>query len=124
MIEMEYKQVIIIREDLPMSLGKFGVQTAHAAVMGMQQAGGIDRKSWIKDGKVTILLGCKDLSELTQLYYKASGADLPTFLVVDFGYTEFDGPTTTCLAIGPALKDEVDRISKNQKLYKGENIKK
>jgi len=42
---MEFKQCIVIREDLKLSAGKLAVQVAHAAVMAVERA-----EKWISRG--------------------------------------------------------------------------
>ena len=55
--------------------------------------------------KITLVVDTID--ELKTLYGAYKGV-CGTTLVVDKGLTCFDGPTTTCLGIGPISEDKVD----------------
>jgi PTH2 family peptidyl-tRNA hydrolase len=61
---------------------------------------------------VKICVGCDSEAELLELHEKAKAAGLPVGLIQDNGTTEFHGvPTYTCLAIGPAKSEEIDKIT-------------
>jgi len=130
---MEPKQVIVIRKDLNMRKGKQISQGCHASlkvffdwgewndpedrdfyrINGMTE----DMKDWI-DGLFTkICVSCDSEQELEELYQKAKNARLPCSLIVDAGLTEFGGvPTKTCIAIGPADPEEINKITGHLKL--------
>ncbi|MHA1238686.1 MAG: peptidyl-tRNA hydrolase Pth2 [Candidatus Odinarchaeia archaeon] len=114
MSEFEYKQVILVRVDLNMSIGKTAVQTAHAAVSAAEDA----RKkyprwwsAWISEGQKKVALKVKSLSELLNFKEKAEDAGLPCALIQDRGLTELAPGTYTCLGIGPAPNDKIDKLT-------------
>ena len=131
-MNQEPKQVIVFRKDLKVRKGKFASQVAHASlkvffdwgewhdtdrdyfrINGMTTA----MKDWI-DGRFTkIVVSCDSEQELDELYQKAKDKKLPCSMIVDAGLTEFNGvPTKTCIAIGPAMPNEIDEITKHLKL--------
>jgi len=116
---VEIKQVIVVRNDLKMGKGKLAAQVAHASLASAEVA----RKkkeawydSWKESGqaKVVVKVGSED--ELSDLHRRALAAGLPTSLIQDRGLTQLDPGTTTCLGIGPAPADLVDKITGNLKL--------
>jgi PTH2 family peptidyl-tRNA hydrolase len=112
--EMQYKLVVVVRDDLKMSGGKLAVQVAHAAVMCAVQAKA--RKSdwfssWYKEGQRKVVVKAKTLEDLIALKDKASRAGIPNELVTDAGLTELPPNTTTCLGIGPAPESHIDPIT-------------
>lgn len=72
-------------------------------------------ESWVKwlNGSFTkVVLVVDTEEELLDLHKKAEKEYLPTSLITDNGLTEFNGvPTNTCIAIGPAMSDEIDKIT-------------
>lgn len=59
----------------------------------------------------------KSEEDLFEVYNKTRQAGLPHCLICDNGLTEFHGvPTYTCLAIGPAKEEEIDKITGGLKL--------
>lgn len=117
-LKTEYKHVILIREDLPMSMGKLGVQVHHASVKSMRKANEQVVKKWNEQCIKTILLGVPDDYELVDLYYQLDESNLPFFLAIDLGVTEFGKPTITALGIGPGTSDEIDKYTSQYNLYK------
>jgi PTH2 family peptidyl-tRNA hydrolase len=67
---------------------------------------------WCTGAFTGIALKCKSEGKLKSLYEQAQAAGLPCSYIVDKGLTVFDGvPTATCMAIGPADSDEIDKIT-------------
>ncbi len=114
MVELEYKQVIIFRSDLKLSKGKLAVQAGHAAVSAAEEARKRHRdwwESWIFEGQRKIAVKVKDETELSELESAADDLGLPHALIVDRGLTEIPEGTVTCLGIGPAPAEKMDRLT-------------
>lgn len=112
--EMEFKLVVVVRDDLKMSGGKLAVQVAHAAVSCALQAKA--RKTdwfsaWFKEGQRKVVVKANGLDELVALRERASRAGIPNELITDAGLTELPPSTTTCLGIGPAPQSQIDPIT-------------
>ena len=111
---MEYKQVVVVREDLDISEGKRAVQVAHAAVSASLEAREHHPKwykEWLREGQRKVVLRAKKLEHLKALHAKAQALKLPSVLIDDAGLTEVPQGTTTCLGIGPAPENLVDQIT-------------
>lgn len=113
------KQVIVVRKDLHMGVGKLISQACHASLGAAEEA----RKrciktwrTWINGGGKKIIVKVDSLQELHELKVKAHRFNIPTFLVVDRGLTQLPPETATTLGIGPAKDENVDRITKDLKL--------
>ena len=122
------KQVILIRKDLNMSAGKVAVQVAHASMevffnkleytsLYANISLGDEDYRWHQEGKTKILKEVKNESQLLSAYEKAKETGLPCSLITDLGLTELEGENTTCVAIGPASFDEIQKITKRFRLY-------
>ncbi len=112
----EYKQCIIIRDDLKLSKGKLAVQVAHAAVSASQWAKKSDLEAWKDGGQKKVVLRVAELKELFILKEKARREGLPTALITDAGRTEITPGTVTVLGIGPAKQQDIDRVTGDLKL--------
>ncbi|CAD6491236.1 MAG: Peptidyl-tRNA hydrolase [Candidatus Argoarchaeum ethanivorans] len=112
----EYKQSIIIRDDLKLSRGKLAAQVAHAAVTASDLAGIDAAGEWKMGGQKKIVLRVPDLNDLIELQEAAKQEHIPTALIVDAGHTEIPAGTITALGIGPAPEEKIDKITKNLKL--------
>jgi len=122
MSDTDIKQVIVMRRDLHMRRGKEIAQGAHAAMGWLRNKalGNLtaDETAWFYGEQRTITLQVPDQATMAQLVYKASLAGLPVHVVVDKGYTEFKGQeTATCIAIGPAKSDAIDKVTVGYQLY-------
>lgn len=118
--EMEYKQVLVLREDLGISEGKRAVQVAHAALGAAQE--GRERhgkwyKEWLREGQRKVVLRARDLAHLKALQEKARSLKLPCVLIDDAGLTEVPPGTTTCLGVGPAPDHLIDQVTGNLPLW-------
>ena len=112
--EMVYKLVIVVRDDLKMSVGKLSAQVAHAAVTCALAAKAKKAKwfsEWYREGQRKVVLSAEGLEDLKGLKEKAARARLPYALISDAGLTELPPNTTTCLGIGPAPEKDVDSIT-------------
>lgn len=116
------KQVIVIRKDLKVRKGKMIVQGAHASLMAYLSALGnrgnmMQVYEWLQTHKQTkICVGVESEEELFEIHRAAQAASLPCSLVLDAAHTEFDKPTNTAVAIGPADAEQIDKITSHLKL--------
>ncbi|MEM0007327.1 MAG: peptidyl-tRNA hydrolase Pth2 [Candidatus Bathyarchaeia archaeon] len=116
MSEFRYKQVIVFRSDLKLSKGKVAAQAGHAAVSAAEEARKHRRewwKAWLNEGQRKVVVKVKSEAELLALERQAKEMALPCALIVDRGLTEIPPGTITCLGIGPAPNDKVDKITGN-----------
>lgn len=114
MSEFRYKQVIAVRIDLGMSTGKIAAQVGHAAVSAAEEARkhwSSWWKSWLKEGQCKIAVEVENEPQLLKLERQSRSLGLPYALIHDRGLTELPPDTITCLGIGPAPSQEVDKIT-------------
>jgi peptidyl-tRNA hydrolase, PTH2 family len=117
--EFEYKQVLVFRTDLQMSKGKIAAQAGHAAVSAAQAAFNQHKKwweAWMYEGQRKIAVKVADEKELDELEEAADALGLPHALIVDRGLTQVPEGTVTCLGIGPAPAEKIDRLTGKLKL--------
>jgi len=140
---VEIKQVIVMRKDLKNSkgekvrTGKLIAQGAHASMKAILDKGhfgylGSSAKTefiielekedpirdWIEGLFTKVCLQVNSENELMDIYIEANKANLPCALIKDSGLTEFGGvPTRTCIAIGPAKSEEIDKITGHLPLF-------
>ncbi|VVB93037.1 Peptidyl-tRNA hydrolase [uncultured archaeon] len=112
----EYKQCIIVRDDLKLSKGKLAVQVAHAAVSASEFAGKNIFEAWKEGGQKKVVLRVPGLRDLFELKEAARRQGLSTVLITDAGLTEVPPGTITVLGIGPAEIGELDKITGHLKL--------
>jgi PTH2 family peptidyl-tRNA hydrolase len=108
-----FKQAIVVREDLNLSEGKMASQVAHASLaagvrMMKLRKGWFD--SWLKEGQKKIVVKVKNLEHLREIEQRAKQVGIVFERVVDRGLTEVREGTITCIGIGPAPEELVDRI--------------
>lgn len=141
-----YKQIIIVRNDLGMSIGKLSAQVSHASMAFLTNFirdntdidghvdGWIDKNildNWINDIFTKIVLKAKNKNQLLKAKNMAEeigmveGKDF--FLIKDNCLTELEpeevdengiGRTLTCIGFKPMDSDIIDKISKKYQLYK------
>ena len=125
---MNTKQVIVLRKDLKMRKGKMVAQGAHASMKAILDEGytqsaelGLsvfvipmspEMKSWLAGIFTKVCVSVDSEEELLDIYNQAKEAGLVCSLIQDAGLTEFGGvPTYTAVAVGPALKEDIDKIT-------------
>ena len=97
-----------------MSKGKIAAQAGHAAVSAAEEARKHHKewwKAWIKEGECKIAVKVKSEKELLDLEKQAKRLALPCALIIDRGLTEVPSGTITCLGIGPAPAEKIDKIT-------------
>jgi PTH2 family peptidyl-tRNA hydrolase len=114
MSDFLYKQVVVFYSDLKLSKGKTAVQAGHAAVSAAEEARRHRRKwweDWIDEGQRKVAVKVRTEKELLELERQAREFALPLALIVDRGLTEIPPNTITCLGIGPAPSEKVDKLT-------------
>jgi PTH2 family peptidyl-tRNA hydrolase len=115
----EIKQVIVVRTDLKMGKGKLAAQVAHAALASAEESMGRHAswyREWKDQGQAKVVVKGADESELQELFKKAKSMGLPSSLIQDAGRTQLEPGTVTCMAVGPAPAELVDRLTGQLKL--------
>jgi PTH2 family peptidyl-tRNA hydrolase len=112
------KQVIVVRTDLEMGKGKIAAQVGHACVLGAESV----RKShpdWFKSwwgGQEKIVLKVPGPKELDEIKKHAIDFEIPWSEVTDAGHTQIAPGTTTCISLGPAPEDLINKVTGDLKL--------
>ncbi|MHA1339505.1 MAG: peptidyl-tRNA hydrolase Pth2 [Promethearchaeota archaeon] len=116
----KYKQVIVIRTDLKMKVGKKCAQACHASLSSAEVArikNPQKYKEWkIFCGQRKIVLKIGSEEEIVDLYNKVKNDEIPCYLVADAGLTQLEPGTITALGIGPDLSEKIDKYCRNLKL--------
>lgn len=108
---MEYKQVVIVRQDLKLPKGKLAAQVGHACVEAYTKADDLIKLKWKSTGQKKVVLKVPDEKTLRKYLIEAKNASLPVGLITDAGRTCIAPGTTTCLGIGPSEEEEIDSIT-------------
>lgn len=119
------KQVIVMRKDLDMPIGKAIAQGAHAsekAVTRMLRADSpdlsFDFSEWAATGRTKICVAVKSEDALRKIEAEANRLGIiNSGIIVDEGRTVFDTPTPTCIAIGPGTNFNIDKVTKRLRLF-------
>lgn len=138
------KQVIIMRKFPNIKMGKYCSQAAHASIAFLTKHGemyhdwnskfpiegffsnktqdmtihytAIDH--WLKNSFRKIICYVETEEELIGLHEKALASGIISHIVEDNGATEFHGVLTkTCVAIGPAWDDDINKITRDLPLF-------
>jgi len=112
------KQVIAVRTDLDMGKGKIAAQVGHACVLGAEHV----RKSnpeWFQqwwNGQEKVVVKVSSSKELDEVKIGAIELGIPWSEVTDAGHTQIAPGTTTCISLGPAPEEKIDKITGELKL--------
>lgn len=113
---MSYKQIIVVRKDLKMNVGKIASQVAHASLGAYEKSDENMKRCWKQSGEKKVVLRVGSRKELLETYKKAREEGLTCFLVKDAGLTQLKSGTITALGIGPDEEKRIDKITKKLKL--------
>lgn len=132
------KQVILVRSDIrnifgnKIRTGKYCAQVAHASMAFLTRKAGVindvfsnkyiknldEVMQWLDEGVTKICLKVESEKELMDIFLKAQKEGLNSELIVDSGYTEFNGVATkTCCALGPNKSEDIDKITGHLGLF-------
>lgn len=115
---MEYKQAIVVRADLQMGKGKIAAQSAHASLAAFektQEKNAEWANEWKMQGQQKVVLKVVSKKELLELFEQAK-TTLPCALIKDAGHTQVEPGEITCLGIGPAPENLIDKFTGKLKL--------
>ena len=116
---MDLKQVIVVRKDLKMGIGKVAAQVAHASILSCDKAKNKNVnwfREWFDFGQPKVVLKVNSLEELEEINEKAHFFNLPTAIVRDAGLTQLEPGTATCVGIGPAPTNLINQVTSKLKL--------
>jgi len=116
---VEIKQVIVLRKDLRMGIGKIASQVGHAAVLGVERSRKYNKlwlMNWFNEGQPKIVVKVNSFEELLQVQSDAEKFMMPLVVVQDRGLTQIPTGTVTCIGIGPAPSDIIDKVTSKLKL--------
>ena len=106
-----YKQVLLVRKDLRMGVGKTAAHVAHASLDAALKADEQVLKEWQREGAKKIVVKVNSLKEMQELQKKAKKEKILNVLIRDAGLTQLKKGTATVLAIGPAKEKVVDKVT-------------
>jgi PTH2 family peptidyl-tRNA hydrolase len=116
---LEFKQVIVVRRELRIGVGKTAAQVAHAAVTGAERVRTSNPSwfiEWFSSGQKKVIVKVQHLDHLLEIKRKAHLSNLPVVEIHDSGLTQIPAGTITCLGIGPAPSIMIDKITHDLKL--------
>jgi PTH2 family peptidyl-tRNA hydrolase len=105
------KQVIVIRKDLGLSLGKYIAQAVHASNRA-------DFKADYEQRVVCVVAYVKSEEKLLNLHKKCLEEGLSVGLQVDSVKNQVEAGTPTCLSIASESEEDIDKICKRLQLVK------
>lgn len=107
------KLVICVNTSLKMSAGKMASQVGHASEKACRFSFSnyVNHKAWKSTGSAKIVLAAQNSEHLIEIQNQAKKLKLKTSAIRDAGLTEIEKGSFTALAIGPAKKEEIDKIT-------------
>lgn len=112
---MALKQAIVVRADLGMGKGKIAAQASHASVNVLEKVNPKVIEEWKQQGMKKIVLKVGGKQELLELFEKMKKL-FPATLIKDAGLTQITPGEPTCIAVGPAEENGIDRFLGKLKL--------
>ncbi|MHA1110592.1 MAG: peptidyl-tRNA hydrolase Pth2 [Promethearchaeota archaeon] len=115
-----FKQVIVIRTDLKMKVGKKCAQACHASLAAAEVSRSksveIYRQWKKKSGQRKIVVKIDSEEAIRKLFHDVMDAGIATYLVQDAGLTQLEPGTVTALGIGPDRSEKIDKFCASLKL--------
>ncbi|XP_030757852.1 probable peptidyl-tRNA hydrolase 2 isoform X2 [Sitophilus oryzae] len=116
----EVRLILGVRNDLKMQKGKVAAQCGHGAMAAYAKTLSTSPKllkEWLKNGGTKIALRVESEEQLLDLDREASKYNVLSCIIRDAGQTQVAPGTRTVIAIGPAPKSILDKITGHLKLY-------
>ncbi|KAF9785969.1 PTH2-domain-containing protein [Thelephora terrestris] len=118
-LEEECKLVLVVRNDLGMSIGKVAAQCSHATLACYRTLSVSNPKllkNWERTGQTKVALRCSDEEELLLLQAKAQSLNLCARSIQDAGRTQVAAGSRTVLGIGPGPARLINQVTGKLKL--------
>jgi len=112
--DFKYKLVVAVRRDLDMGKGKIAVQVGHASITAAEETRHHHPdwwKQWFNEGQCKVVVKVNSERELEDLKAEADELGLSSAIIHDRGLTQVEPDTATCVGIGPAPANLVDKIT-------------
>jgi len=106
--------VVAVRRDLQMGKGKIAVQVGHATLTVAEQTRRQHPdwwREWFHEGQAKVVVKVSSESDLLNLRRSAEELGLASAIIHDSGLTQVEPGTPTCVGIGPAPAELVDKIT-------------
>ena len=115
------KQVILVRMDLKMGVGKIAAQCSHAALKAYKEMNRSDvgrklTELWETSGQAKVVLKVNDEDHMRSLADEASKLGINVATIRDAGRTQIPSGSMTVCALGPASAEQIDRVTGALKL--------
>jgi len=110
---------VAVRRDLEMGKGKIAVQVGHASVTVAEETRKRRPdwwKAWWDEGQRKVVVKVQSESDLEKLRREAEELGLTAAIIHDSGLTQVSPGTATCVGVGPAPAELVDKITGNLQL--------
>ena len=114
--------IVVFRSDLPeMTPAKAEVQFGHAVFECASQAYETDpelARQYRNENQVKLSMEVDSLEDLMKIKAMADKRGVIHSLITDAGHTCFDGPTMTCIGLGPMSKTDGNALTRNARMRK------
>jgi PTH2 family peptidyl-tRNA hydrolase len=97
-----------------MGKGKIAAQVGHASITAAEETRRHHPewwKGWYNEGQCKVVVKVNSESDLVKLKKEADELGLASAIIQDRGLTQVEPGTSTCVGIGPAPADLVDKIT-------------
>lgn len=113
----ELRVVVIYRADLPeMTRAKGEVQFGHAIAGVFTRCDMETLHLYLDSPQTKISMEVDDEAAFLKIINKATSRAVPYYVVTDAGRTVFDGPTVTCIGVGPMSKTDSNAICRGARM--------
>lgn len=109
----ELRIAVVFLRGLEMPRGKSEVQFGHAVAMVLDTAQHALIRQYMDCGQLKLSMEADDIEAIR---LKAEARNVNYAVVTDAGRTVFDGPTVTCIGLGPMNKTDCNALTRNARM--------